>query len=77
MAKIVLTSQLEYEEYVNKFINKWKPIFDNSLNKNKTFRLNSMEFFSDFEPISDYAMVQYFSQKIDRFMDIKELKNNE
>ena len=48
MAKIILTSQLEYEEYVNKFINKWKPIFDNSLNKNKTFRINSIEFFSDF-----------------------------
>ena len=33
MEQIILSSKEEYEKYKNSFINKWKPIFTNSLNK--------------------------------------------
>lgn len=74
MGKIILNSEKEYEEYKSKFINKWKPIFKNSLDKNKTYQSNKTQIFNDFLPLGEYAIHSMFYKKTKNFANIKELK---
>ena len=74
MEQIILNSKEEYEKYKDSFINKWKPIFANSLNKQKSYQLRKAEIFSDFEPLGDYIIRSVFSEKVQNFVNIKELE---
>ena len=74
MKQNILNSKEEYEKYKNSFINKWKPIFTNSSNKQKIYQLRKAEIFSDFEPLGHYIISSVFSERIQNFADIKELK---
>ena len=71
MDKIFLiTSEKEYEEYKNNFINKWKSIFTNDSN----YRSKEAEIFSDFEPLGHYIICSVLSEKNKNLIDIKEFK---
>jgi len=74
MEQIILDSKEDYEKYKNSFINKWKTIFTNSSNKSESYQLRKAEFFSDFEPLGHYIICSAFSERIQNFVDIKELK---
>ena len=74
MEQIILNSKEEYEKYKDSFINKWKSIFANSSNKQKSYQLRKAEIFSDFEPLGDYIIRSVFSEKVQNFVNIKELE---
>ena len=74
MEQIILNSKEEYEKYKDSFINKWKLIFANSSNKQKSYQLRKAEIFSDFEPLGDYIIRSVFSEKVQNFVNIKELE---
>lgn len=75
MDKIFLiTSEKEYEEYKNNFINKWKSIFTNDSNQYKTYQSRKTEIFSDFEPLGHYIICSVLSEKNKNLIDIKEFK---
>ena len=69
----MIQNNIEYEEYKNNFIKKWKPIFDNSENKQKTYRLNCSKLSKDLEPLFEYAMFLYYSDKHKNFVNVKEV----
>ena len=69
----MIQNNIEYEEYKNNFIKKWKPIFANSENKYKTYRLNYSKIAKDFEPLFEYAIFLYFSDKHKNLVNIKEV----
>ena len=74
MEQIILNSKEEYEKYKDDFINKWKPIFTNSSNKQKSYQLRKAEIFSDFEPLGNYIIRSIFSERVQNFVNIKELE---
>ena len=69
----MINNNKEFEKYKTQFIKKWKPIFANSKNKSKTYRLKYSEFVKDFEPMFEYMMFSYFSNKHKNLVDIKEV----
>lgn len=69
----MINTEKEFKEYKTNFIAKWRPKFANSQNKLKTYRSNYYEFTKDFEPLFEYVLYSYFSERNKNLVNIKEV----